>query len=140
MTPHPGPAPVDPAPEVPRPASPEVLEFRDFCDTDAQAWSSPRPDAPATANGPRNTSTTSTNGEASLLRKSILRRLDHLRNVISQPVNEDTNLEKLKLLQTGVIPRVEKTILELETALQKYLRHNGDSAGPVFVEGCALPG
>ena len=120
VEPHPGPAPVDPAPEVLRPASPEVLEFQDFYNTDAQARSSPRPDSPTTPRDPRSTLTMSTSREAGLLRKSILRRLEHLRRIIDQPVNEDTNLEKLKSLQTGVIPRVEKVVLELEMAQQPY--------------------
>ena len=62
----------------------------------------------------------STSGEAGLLRKSILRRLEHLRRIIDQPVNEDTNLEKLESLQTWVIPKVEKAVLKLEMDLQKY--------------------
>ena len=107
---------MDPYPEVLRPASPVVLELRDICKTDIQARSSPIPDACTGPNDPRNTWTASTTGEAGLLRKSILRGLNGLRKVINQPVNEDTDLEKLKSLQNGVIPRVEKAILELETA------------------------
>ena len=122
VTPHPGPAPVGPSPDVSRPAYPDVLGLRDFCETDVQARSSPIPDAPAGPNDRRNTSTTFTDSEATLLRKSTLRRLLHLCQVINQPIIEDTDLEKLKSLQNGVIPRVEKAILELESALQKYSR------------------
>ena len=120
MTSHPGPAPVGSSPDVSRSPSPDVLGLRDFCKTDVQAQSSLIPDAPAGPNDPRNTSTTSTNGEATLLRKSTLRCLQHRRKVISQPDNEDTDLEKLKSLQNRVIPREEKAMLELESALQKY--------------------
>ena len=115
MEPPPHPNPEDLHPEDPRPASPEVLLYWDFCNTSVQASSSPRRDHVPAPSDQRNTTTSSvsTKGETILVKKSILRRLDNLKEITDQPVNEDTVLKKLKSLQTETGPRVEKAILEL---------------------------
>ena len=65
------------------------------------------------------TQLTSTRGETTLVRKFIMRRITELNKITSQVVNDDTELEKVKSLQMGTVPRVEKAIQELETALQQ---------------------
>ena len=95
---HPRPTAVHPPPDVSRPSSPDVVGLRDFCETDMQAWRSPIPYAPAGANDPRNTSTTLSNGEATTIRKFLLRKLEALKKIVSQPVDDGTDVEKLKNL------------------------------------------
>ena len=53
------------------------------------------------------------------VRKSILRQVEWIRSTLVDSVNESTDLEKLKYLQTKTVPRVEKAISELESTLQK---------------------
>ena len=57
-----------------------------------------------------------------VIKKVIQQWLDYLKDITSQAVTEDTDLEKLKSLQTTAIPRVEKATMELESMLQKYSR------------------
>ena len=121
-TAHPVPNPVDPLPEPPRLTSPDIPIYWDFCNTSAQLSSSPRQaDEPSY---PRNTSMTltSTRGENALLRKLIIRRMADLSRIMFKVVNDNTDLEKVKSLQTGTVPRVEKVVRELESTLRQYPR------------------
>ena len=86
---------------------------------DVQARSSPIPNAPAGANDPRNTSTTSSSREATTLRKILLRKLETLEKIIRQHVDDGT---KVANLYNRVIPRVEKMVHDIESDLQKYSR------------------
>ena len=93
-----------------------------FCDPNAHLCCSPRcVDVPSNL---RNTSTTSTSsrGESGLLRKLILKRLVDLNNITSKVVDDDTELEKVKVLHTRTVPKVEKAVRELENTLQQYSR------------------
>ena len=42
-----------------------------------------------------------------------------MKATLDNSANETTYLEKLKYLQTKIVPRVEKAIMELESTLQK---------------------
>ena len=46
-----------------------------------------------------------------VIKKSMQQQVDALRNITSQSVDDNTDLEKLKSLLTGTIPRVEKAII-----------------------------
>ena len=118
----PRPAAVHPPPDVLRPSSPDIVGLRDFCKMNVQARSSPIPDAPAGANDPRNTSNTSSNGEATTLRKILIRNLEALEKIIGLSVDNGTEVEKLKNLHNCVIPRVEKMVHDIESDHQKYSR------------------
>ena len=93
-----------PPPDVSRPSSPDVAGLQDFCETDIHARSFPIPDVPIGTNDPRNTSTTSYSGEATTLRKILLRKMEALEKIIGQSVDNGTEVEKLKNLQ-GSQPR-----------------------------------
>ena len=56
------------------------------------------------------------------MRKILLRKLEALEKVVSQPVDDGTKVEKLKNLHNRVIPRVEKMVHEIDSDLQKYSR------------------
>ena len=59
VDPHSVPDSVDPIPQNPRPASPEVLGYRNFCNMSAQARSSPHHEGPLVVSDPRNATTSS---------------------------------------------------------------------------------
>ena len=61
-------------------------------------------------------------GEHRLLRKLILRRMAELNRTTSKVVDENTDLEKIKSLQIGTVPKVEKSVRELEPTLQQYAK------------------
>ena len=63
-------------------------------------------------------SVTSSRGQAPV-KKSILRQVDDLRMTLDEAEEDGTDLEKIKYLQTKMVPRVEKAISELEHAVQK---------------------
>ena len=65
---------------------------------------------------------TSTRGENALLRKLIIRRMADLNRIMSKVVDDNTDLQKVKSLQTGTVPRVEKAVPELESTLRPYSR------------------
>ena len=117
----PRPAAVHP-PDVSRPSSPDVAGMRDFCKTDVQAWSSPIPDVLIRTNDLRNTSMASSSGEATMLRKILIRKMEALEKIVGQPVDNGTEMERLKNLHDRVIPRVEKMVHDIESDLQKYSR------------------
>ena len=75
-------------------------------------------------NDSKNTSMTSTysKGENALLRKLILRRLADLNKITFKVVDDETALEKVKVLHTRTVPKVEKAVCELENTLQQYSR------------------
>ena len=113
---------MDPLQEPPHPPTPTTPVDWGFWDPSAQFYCSPRrADAPS---DPRNTSTTSTSskGENALLRKLLLRRLADLNKITSKVVDDDTDLEKVKVLHTRTVPKVEKAVRELENTLQQYSR------------------
>ena len=58
-------------------------------------------------NDPRNTSTTSSSGEVTTLRKILLRKMEALEKIIGQSVDNGTEVEKLENLHYHVIPRVD---------------------------------
>ena len=66
--------------------------------------------------------TTSSKGETLVIKKAIQRQLAHWRDLSSQTVNEDMDLEQLKNYQTLIISQVETAIMELEGMLQKWYR------------------
>ena len=56
-----------------------------------------------------------------------MHQVDALKSTINDTANENTDLEKLKYLQTKTGPRVEKVIMEFETTLQKFSRTCDDT-------------
>ena len=46
-----------------------------------------------------------------------MRQVDWLKVTLDDSANETKDLEKLKYLQTKIVPRVEKAIMELESTL-----------------------
>ena len=48
-----------------------------------------------------------------------MRQVHWLKATLEDSANETTDLEKLKYLQTKIVPRVEKAIMELESTLQR---------------------
>ena len=63
----------------------------------------------------------STRGEHGLLRR-LMRRMAELLKTSSKVVDENTDLEKIKDLQLGTVPKVEKSVRELESTLQQYAK------------------
>ena len=119
--------PLDPGPQVPhldvsQPSTPDRSLTRDFRNPNVQVSSSPRIDpTPASGgHGGISVSTTSSRGEITTIRKSIMRQVDALKSTINDTVNENTDLDKLKYLQTKTVTPVEKAIMELKTTLQKF--------------------
>lgn len=55
-----------------------------------------------------------------MIQRGLMRQVDRLRELISPVVNDDTDLEKIKVLHTAAIPSVKKAIMELESTLQRY--------------------
>ena len=51
-----------------------------------------------------------------------MRRLADLKKITSKVVDDDTDLEKVKVLHTRTVPKVEKAVRELENTLQQYSR------------------
>ena len=88
----PSPYAVHPPPDVLRPSSPDVVGLQDFCETDVHARSSLILDVPIGTNDPRNTSTTSSSGEATTLRKILLRQAQT--NSLQQDFNGLVNFLK----------------------------------------------
>ena len=66
---------------------------------------------PIGTNDLRNTSIASSSGEATTLRKILIRKMEALEKIIGQPVDNGTEVEKLKNLHDRVIPRVEKIFI-----------------------------
>ena len=128
------PLPLDPGPQVPhlnvlQPSTPDRSLSRDFCNPNVQISSSPRTD-PAPSSGGQggiSVSITSSRGKITTIRKSIIRQVDALKSTINDTANENTDLKKLKYLQTKTVPRLEKAIMELETTLQKFSRTCDDA-------------
>ena len=73
---------------------------RGFCDPSAHLCCSPRP--LDVFHNVRNTSaaSTSSRGESNLLMKLILKQMADLNKITPKKVNDDTDLEKVKLLFT----------------------------------------
>ena len=57
-----------------------------------------------------------------LLRKLIIRGMADLNRITSKVVDDNTDWEKVKSTQTGTVPRVQKAVRELESALRQYSR------------------
>ena len=108
-------------PIVPQPSTPDQSFDRGFCDTGVQITSSRRVEPAPSPRGPEGVSISTTwfCGNVATVHKSILRQVEWLRKTLLDSTNETTDLEKLKFLQTKTVPRVEKAISELESALQK---------------------
>ena len=51
-----------------------------------------------------------------------MKRMANLIKITAQTVNDDTDLDKVKLLFTRTVPKVEKAVRELENTLQDYAR------------------
>ena len=49
-----------------------------------------------------------------------MRRMAELIKTTSKVVEENTDLEKIKDLQLGTVPKVEKSVRELESTLRQY--------------------
>ena len=121
-TPPPVPIPVEPPQEIPRPLTPMTPVDWGFCDPSAHLCCSPRP-LDVFHDG-RNTSaaSTSSRGKSNILRKLLLKRMADLNKITAKKVNEDTDLEKVKLLFTRTVPKVEKAVCKFENTLQMYSR------------------
>ena len=51
-----------------------------------------------------------------------MKRMADLIKITAQTVNDDTDLDKVKLLFTRTVPKVEKAVRQLENTLQQYSR------------------
>ena len=112
--PCPTPIPVEPLQENPHPLTPTSPVDRDFCDPAAFLSYSPRPLDVSSA-----VSVTS-RGESTTLRNLLFKKIAELHKVAAKTVNEDTDLEKIKLLFIRTVPTVEKLVREMEKYLRDY--------------------
>ena len=108
--------------EPPRPPTPITPVDQGFCEPLSHPCCSPkRLDLPY--NG-RNSSAASisSRSESTLVRKLILKRMADLNKITAKPVDDSTDLKKIKLLLTRTVPKVEKAVRELKNTLQQYSR------------------
>ena len=98
-------------PNVHDPSGPGV-----FCDPTAFLNYSPRPLDVSSA------ASVTSRGESTTLRNLLFQKMAELHKVAAKKVNDDTDLEKIKLLFNQTIPTVEKLLREMKKYLRDYSR------------------